>query len=110
MQCMVRSFTEIGRFKEAVGMVIEMQHLDLMLSSKTLNSVVAVACQIGLIDYAENAFEEMCDRGLKEKRKMPLYDCMLLLKPHMKKEALMDLVAQVRKHVCPLAFHTNFNN
>lgn len=31
--------------------------------------------------------------------KMPLYDCMLLLKPHVKKEALMDLVARVGKHV-----------
>ncbi|XP_047332621.1 uncharacterized protein LOC124936188 [Impatiens glandulifera] len=31
---------------------------------------------------------------------MPLYDCMLLLKPHVKKESLMDLVARVGKHVC----------
>ncbi|CAK9179466.1 unnamed protein product [Ilex paraguariensis] len=30
---------------------------------------------------------------------MPLYDCMLLLKPHVKQEALMDLVARVGKHV-----------
>ncbi|XP_057968352.1 uncharacterized protein LOC131157911 [Malania oleifera] len=30
---------------------------------------------------------------------MPLYDCMLLLKPHVKKEALMDLVYRVGKHV-----------
>ncbi|GKV22657.1 hypothetical protein SLE2022_044180 [Rubroshorea leprosula] len=30
---------------------------------------------------------------------MPLYDCMLLLKPHVKKEALKDLVARVGKHV-----------
>ncbi|KAJ9688881.1 hypothetical protein PVL29_014498 [Vitis rotundifolia] len=30
---------------------------------------------------------------------MPLYDCMLLLKPHVKKENLMDLVARVGKHV-----------
>ncbi|KAL6226186.1 hypothetical protein ACLB2K_000149 [Fragaria x ananassa] len=30
---------------------------------------------------------------------MPLYDCMLLAKPHVKKEALMDLVARVSKHV-----------
>ncbi|XP_059454427.1 uncharacterized protein LOC132184715 [Corylus avellana] len=30
---------------------------------------------------------------------MPLYDCMLLLKPHVKKEAMMDLVARVGKHV-----------
>ena len=30
---------------------------------------------------------------------MPLYDCMLLFKPHIRKEALMDLVARVGKHV-----------
>ncbi|XP_009764446.1 small ribosomal subunit protein bS6m-like [Nicotiana sylvestris] len=30
---------------------------------------------------------------------MPLYDCMLLLKPHVKNEALMDLVVKVGKHV-----------
>lgn len=30
---------------------------------------------------------------------MPLYDCMLLLKPHIKREAVLDLVARVGKHV-----------
>ncbi|XP_061345260.1 uncharacterized protein LOC133291093 [Gastrolobium bilobum] len=30
---------------------------------------------------------------------MPLYDCMLLFKPHTRKESLMDLVARVGKHV-----------
>ncbi|PQP92914.1 uncharacterized protein Pyn_33690 [Prunus yedoensis var. nudiflora] len=30
---------------------------------------------------------------------MPLYDCMLLMKPHVRKEALMDLIARVSKHV-----------
>ncbi|CAH9091192.1 unnamed protein product [Cuscuta epithymum] len=30
---------------------------------------------------------------------MPLYDCMLLFKPHMKAEALTDLVIKVGKHV-----------
>jgi ribosomal protein S6 len=30
---------------------------------------------------------------------MPLYDCMLLLKPNVTKEALMDLVARVGKHI-----------
>ncbi|GAB4828181.1 hypothetical protein Ancab_035098 [Ancistrocladus abbreviatus] len=30
---------------------------------------------------------------------MPLYDCMLLLKPNVKQEALLDLVARVGKHV-----------
>lgn len=32
--------------------------------------------------------------------KMPLYDCVLLLKPHVKQESLMQLVAKVGKHVC----------
>ncbi|KAL6586247.1 hypothetical protein OROMI_002891 [Orobanche minor] len=31
---------------------------------------------------------------------MPLYDCMLLLKPNVGKEAVMDLVARVGKHIC----------
>ncbi|KAF9604538.1 hypothetical protein IFM89_007659 [Coptis chinensis] len=30
---------------------------------------------------------------------MPLYDCMLLLKPHVSRELLMDLVARIGKHV-----------
>ncbi|KAK3227778.1 hypothetical protein Dsin_007640 [Dipteronia sinensis] len=30
---------------------------------------------------------------------MPLYDCMMLLKPNVSKEALMELVARVGKHV-----------
>ncbi|KAI4297152.1 hypothetical protein L6164_037055 [Bauhinia variegata] len=30
---------------------------------------------------------------------MPLYDCMLLFKPHIRKENLIDLVARVGKHV-----------
>lgn len=31
--------------------------------------------------------------------KMPLYDCVLLLKPTVQKEALLDLVSRVGKHV-----------
>ncbi|XVE65732.1 hypothetical protein DITRI_Ditri08aG0022900 [Diplodiscus trichospermus] len=30
---------------------------------------------------------------------MPLYDCMLLLKPHVTKEAVLDLVSRVGRHV-----------
>ncbi|OVA12473.1 Ribosomal protein S6 [Macleaya cordata] len=30
---------------------------------------------------------------------MPLYDCMLLLKPHVKKEPMMDLVGRIGQHV-----------
>lgn len=37
--------------------------------------------------------------GRVGKKEMPLYDCMLLFKPHIKKEALIDLVARVGKHV-----------
>ncbi|CAL5194148.1 unnamed protein product [Lathyrus oleraceus] len=31
---------------------------------------------------------------------MPPYDCMLLFKPHVKKEALIGLVARIGKHIC----------
>ncbi|KAK9690987.1 hypothetical protein RND81_09G169100 [Saponaria officinalis] len=31
--------------------------------------------------------------------KMPLYDCVMLLKPHLKGETVMDLIARVGKHV-----------
>ncbi|KAJ0031249.1 hypothetical protein Pint_14682 [Pistacia integerrima] len=31
---------------------------------------------------------------------MPLYDCMLLLKPHVKKEMLVELIGRVGIHVC----------
>lgn len=37
--------------------------------------------------------------GRVGKKEMPLYDCMLLFKPRIKKEALIDLVARVGKHV-----------
>lgn len=30
---------------------------------------------------------------------MPLYDCMLLLKPHVQREGLIDLMTKVGKHV-----------
>ncbi|XP_071717175.1 small ribosomal subunit protein bS6m-like [Rutidosis leptorrhynchoides] len=30
---------------------------------------------------------------------MPLYDCMLLLKPHVKRDSLVELVSRVGKHV-----------
>lgn len=30
---------------------------------------------------------------------MPLYDCMLLLKPHVRKDSLVELVSRVGKHV-----------
>ncbi|EOY19994.1 Small ribosomal subunit protein bS6 - like 1 [Theobroma cacao] len=31
---------------------------------------------------------------------MPLYDCVLLFKPHVQKELSMDLIRRVGKHVC----------
>jgi len=36
----------------------------------------------------------------KEEEKMPPYDCMLLFKPNVKKEALIGLVSRIGKHVC----------
>lgn len=37
--------------------------------------------------------------GRKKKIKMPLYDCMLLFKPILRKEGLIELVARIGKHV-----------
>ncbi|KAJ6869522.1 hypothetical protein NC651_034302 [Populus alba x Populus x berolinensis] len=64
MDCMVRVFAEIGRFKEAVNMVIEMENHGLVLTVRTLNCVTGVAGEMGLVDYAENVFDEMRVRGV----------------------------------------------
>ncbi|PNX59801.1 pentatricopeptide repeat-containing protein, partial [Trifolium pratense] len=65
MQCMVKSFAEIGRLKEAVEMVIEMHNQGLVPNTRTLNWVIKVASEIGLVEYAELLFEEMCVRGVQ---------------------------------------------
>ncbi|KAJ6410618.1 hypothetical protein OIU84_007378 [Salix udensis] len=64
MDCMVRVFAEIGRFKEAVNMVIEMENHGLVLTVRTLNCAIGVAGEMGLVDYAENVFDEMRARGV----------------------------------------------
>lgn len=64
MQHMVRSFAEIGRLKEAVNMVIEMQNHGLVLNARTLNFVIEAANALGLLDYAGDMFDEMRDRGV----------------------------------------------
>ncbi|KAL9297128.1 hypothetical protein ACSQ67_023024 [Phaseolus vulgaris] len=65
LQCMVNSFAEIGRLKEAVEMVIEMHNQGLVPSTKTLNWVVRIVMKMGLVEYAENVFDEMCARGVQ---------------------------------------------
>lgn len=65
MQCMVKSFAEIGRVKEAIEMVIEMHNQGLAPSTKTLNWVVKIVTEMGLVEYAENLFGEMCARGVQ---------------------------------------------
>ncbi|CAI0556803.1 unnamed protein product [Linum tenue] len=59
MRCMVRSFSEIGKLKESVNMVIEMRNQGLALSSRTMNYIIEIACQMGLFEYAEDVFDEM---------------------------------------------------
>ncbi|KAJ0030020.1 hypothetical protein Pint_14062 [Pistacia integerrima] len=59
MQCMVRSFAEIGRLKEAFSMVIEVSNHGLPLVTGTFNFVMGIACEMGLVEFAEKVFEEM---------------------------------------------------
>lgn len=64
VECMVSSFAEIGRFKEAADMVFEMQNQGVVLRTRSLNCVIGIACEMGLMDYAENVFDEMSVRGV----------------------------------------------
>ncbi|KAK9937139.1 hypothetical protein M0R45_013950 [Rubus argutus] len=66
--CMVRSFAEIGRFKEAADMVFEMQNQGLMLSTRTLNCVLGIAWEMGLVEFAENMFDEINGRVVEADR------------------------------------------
>ncbi|KAF4373548.1 hypothetical protein F8388_025242 [Cannabis sativa] len=64
MQCMLVSFSEIGRLKEAGDMILDMQNQGLMLTTHILNSVLVIACEINSVEYAEEIFEEMSHRGV----------------------------------------------
>ncbi|PPR91038.1 hypothetical protein GOBAR_AA29640 [Gossypium barbadense] len=64
MQCLVRNFSELGRLKEAVGMVFEMQNHGLKLNAETFNCILGVGLEMGLLDYLEKVFDEMSERGV----------------------------------------------
>ncbi|KAF6167966.1 hypothetical protein GIB67_020536 [Kingdonia uniflora] len=64
MRCMVVVFAEIGKFKDAVDMIIEMHSQGLSPNVHTLNCVLRVAVELGLIKLGENVFEEMLKRGV----------------------------------------------
>ncbi|KAK6284151.1 hypothetical protein POUND7_003103 [Theobroma cacao] len=64
MQCLVRSFAEVGRLKEAVEMVFEMQNHGLKPKAETLNCILGVGFEMGLMDYLEKVFDEMSERGV----------------------------------------------
>ncbi|KAL5810466.1 hypothetical protein ACOSQ4_027034 [Xanthoceras sorbifolium] len=44
VQCMVRSFGEVGRLMEAFSMVIEISNHGLPLGTETINCVIGIAC------------------------------------------------------------------
>ena len=46
-------------------MIIEMGNQGLVLSSRTLNYVVEIACEMGMIEYAEDVFDEMRMRDFR---------------------------------------------
>ncbi|KAI3501125.1 hypothetical protein L1887_28984 [Cichorium endivia] len=63
MRCMVRNLAEIGRLKEAVGMVIEMRNQVLEPCTQTLNCLIGVATEMGSIELARKVLVEMSERG-----------------------------------------------
>ncbi|KAK1322560.1 Pentatricopeptide repeat-containing protein [Acorus calamus] len=64
MRCMLGSFAEVGRVKEAIDMVFEMRNQGLPLCLHTLNRALRVAVDSGFIDLAERMFDELPDNGV----------------------------------------------
>ncbi|KAL3746436.1 hypothetical protein ACJRO7_015400 [Eucalyptus globulus] len=64
MQCMVKSFAEIGRLKEAIDMALEMQNQGLVPTTRLMNFVMEVAIGSGFLDYAGNVFDYLSERGV----------------------------------------------
>ncbi|XP_047308859.1 pentatricopeptide repeat-containing protein At4g19890 [Impatiens glandulifera] len=62
LNSMVKSFAEIGKLKEAVNMLYEMQNQGFEPRTKTLNCVIVAAVENGVIELAEKVFDEMCNR------------------------------------------------
>ncbi|KAL5698193.1 hypothetical protein ACHQM5_029263 [Ranunculus cassubicifolius] len=63
MRCMVSSFVEIGKVKDAVDIVIEMHNQGLSGNVHTLNYVLGVLVELGFVKLAEYVFDEMSKRG-----------------------------------------------
>ncbi|PKA49540.1 Pentatricopeptide repeat-containing protein [Apostasia shenzhenica] len=59
MRSMVECFAAVGRLKEAVDMVFEMQNQGLPLSIHTLNRILRIAADSGMIELAYHVFDEM---------------------------------------------------
>ncbi|KAK8646031.1 hypothetical protein V6N13_119832 [Hibiscus sabdariffa] len=49
MQCLVRNFAQVGRLKEAAGMVLEMKNHGLKLNAETLNCILRVGLKWGCL-------------------------------------------------------------
>ncbi|KAI6705024.1 hypothetical protein NL676_007986 [Syzygium grande] len=64
MQCMVKSFAEIGRLKEAVHMVLEMRNQGLVPTTRLMNFFMDVVIESGFLDYAGNVFDYLSERGV----------------------------------------------
>lgn len=45
-------------------MVIEMYNQGLYLSIYILNYMIRIVCELGLVDYVDYVFDEMCLRGV----------------------------------------------
>ncbi|CAM8972920.1 unnamed protein product [Rhodiola kirilowii] len=63
MECLVRNFAVMGKLREAVCMVLDMRTQGLYPGTKLLNCVLGVACEFGLVEVAEDVFDEMCESG-----------------------------------------------
>ncbi|KAK3430327.1 hypothetical protein EUGRSUZ_E01870, partial [Eucalyptus grandis] len=64
MQCLVKSFAEIGRLKEAIDMALEMQKQGLVPTTRLMNFAMEVAIGRGFLDYAQNVFDYLSERGV----------------------------------------------
>ena len=53
---------EIGRLKEAVNMVFDLQYQGLSLTTQVLNRALWIASETNSVEYAEELFDEMCQR------------------------------------------------
>ncbi|KAH7656199.1 HCP-like protein [Dioscorea alata] len=64
MRCMVMCFSEIGRYTEAVDMILEMRNQGLPLDVHIMNYILRVAVELGFIDHAHQLFDVMPLHGI----------------------------------------------